>query len=215
MANHAHQVGLFDPVRARAVVLIGAGSIGSFIALFLAKAGVTDITVYDADTVASHNVPMSLYRENDVGRYKVEALHEIVHALTGVELTIHAINYKDQTLKRCSVIASVDDMDHGRVPIWKHVRGSPSIDIFLDTRVLEGYGELYSIVPFSSDDVTNYDKTFFTNSEVSPRLCGTHGVAFVSTALASSAVASLCHFWQTSEYKWQRAFRYDRLEQVH
>ena len=215
MPNHAHQIKLFDPATARQVALIGAGSIGSFIALFLAKAGVTDITVYDADTVASHNVPMSLYRETDVGRYKVEALQEIVLALTGVEIKIRAEKYTDQKLKRCSVIASVDDMDNGRVPLWKEVVGSPSIDLFVDTRVHQGYGEIYSIVPFSSDDAANYEKTLFSNQEAAMRICGTHGVAFVSTALASSAVASLCHFWQTGEHHWQRAFRYDSLEQVH
>lgn len=215
MPNHAHQIKLFDPAKARPVVLVGAGSIGSFIALFLAKAGVTDITVYDADTVASHNVPMSLYREMDIGRYKVEALKEIVYALSGVEIKVQPEKYHDQSLKRCSVIASVDDMDNGRVPIWKNVRGKPNIDIMIDTRVLEGYGEVYSILPYSSDDAQNYDKTLFQNDEVPPRVCGTHGVAFISTALASSAVASLCHFWQTGEYNWQRAFRYDTLEQVH
>jgi molybdopterin-synthase adenylyltransferase len=215
MPNYVHQLKLFDPARARPVVLIGAGSIGSFIAFFLAKNGVTDITVYDADTVASHNVPMSLYREDDVGRYKVEALQEIVRFTTGVELKIHSKKYHDQPLKRCSVIASVDDMDNGRVPIWEHVRGVPTIDLFVDTRVHQGYGEVYSIVPFSSDDAANYDKTLFSNQEAAMRICGTHGVAFVSTGLASSAVASLCHFWQTGEHEWQRAFRYDTLEQVH
>jgi hypothetical protein len=157
---------------------------------------------------------MSLYREDDVGRYKVEALREIVLFLTGVELKVHSEHYRTQVLKRCSVIASVDDMDNGRIPLWKSIRLSPSIDLLVDTRVHEGYGEIYSIVPFSNDDGADYDKTLFSNKEAAMRVCGTHGVAFVSTSLASSAVASLCHFWQTGEYNWQRAFRYDTLEQV-
>lgn len=215
MPNFAHQEKLFDPKRARPVVLIGSGSIGSFIALFLAKAGVSNITVYDHDTVASHNVPMSLYRESDVGRYKVEALREIVDALTGVEITAIPEPYKDQPLKRCSVIMSVDDMDNGRMPIWDTVRGSMSIDVMLDTRVHEGYGEVYTIKPCSGVDGANYTETLFPNSEAVIRTCGTHGFAPISTGLASSAVSSLCHFWQTGEYTWQRAFRYDTLEQVY
>jgi ThiF family len=215
MPNFAHQEKLFNPKRARPVVLIGAGSIGSFIALFLAKAGVSDITVFDHDTVASHNVPMSLYRESDVGHYKVEALREIVATLTDVELKVFPEAFSNQSLKRCSVIMSVDDMDNGRIPIWDRIRESMTIDVMLDTRVHEGYGEVYTIRPQTSSDRDNYEKTLFPNSEAAMRICGTHGFAPISTGLASSTVSSLCHFWQTGEHTWQRAFRYDTLEQVH
>jgi hypothetical protein len=215
MPNFAHQTKLFNPLIARPVILIGAGSIGSFIALFLAKAGVTDITVYDHDTVASHNVPMSLYRESDLGRFKVDALQEIVAHLTDVEIKTIPSPYTNQSLKRCSVIASVDDMDNGRMPIWDAVRGKVDINLFLDTRVHEGYGELYSIRPFSQLDCENYEKTLFPNSEAVMRTCGSHGFAPISAGLASNTVASLCHFWQNGEYEWQRAFRYDTLEQVY
>lgn len=215
MPNFAHQMKLFDPARARPVTLIGAGSVGSFVALFLAKAGVSDITVFDHDTVASHNVPMSLYRESDLGRRKVEALRDIVKALTDVELVINPVMYTAQPLKRCSVIMSVDEMDKGRIPIWETVRGSTSIDVMLDTRVHQAYGELYTIKPCSLDDGENYTKTLFLNSDVPTRMCGTHGFAPVSTGLASSTVSSLCHFWMTGERVWQRAFRYDTLEQVY
>lgn len=214
MPNYSHQTGLFDPVRARPVILMGAGAIGSYIALGLAKSGVPNITVYDYDTVASHNVPMSLYRERDVGKSKVLVLRDIVYDMTGVQLTVINKPYTTEPLRRCSVIMSVDDMDYGRIPIWATVKTELSIDIMIDTRVGAGYGEVYSIVPHVAADIENYDKTLFTNAERTLRTCGNHGVAFISMALASSAVTSLCHFWQTGHHHWQRAFRYDRLEQV-
>ena len=151
MPNHSHQRDLFDPTKARPVVLIGAGAIGSYIALILAKAGVTDITVYDYDVVASHNVPMSLYRESDIGRYKVEALQDIVWLLTGVTIQTYSITYTSERMRRSSVIMSVDDMDAGRKPVWAQVQRDLSIDIMIDTRLAAGYGEIYSIVPHSAD----------------------------------------------------------------
>ena len=188
MPNYSHQTGLYDPVRARPVVLIGAGAIGSYVALGLAKSGVSKITVYDFDTVASHNVPMSLYRERDIGKSKVSVLREIVYDMTGVELTIVDKPYTTETLRRCSVMMSVDDMDNGRIPIWAKVKPELSIDIMIDTRVGAGYGEVYSIVPHVTADVENYDKTLFTNADKSIRTCGNHGVAFISTALLASAI---------------------------
>lgn len=214
MPNYSHQEKLFDPAKARPVTLMGGGAIGSFAAFFLVKAGVTDITVYDGDSVASHNVPMSLYRESDIGKRKVVALRDIIYDLTGTEIKIVEKFYTNERLRRCSVIQAVDDMDNGRHLIFDAVKNELSIDMMIDTRVASGYGEVYSIVPHCQDDRDNYTKTLFTNAERSLRTCGSHGVAFISTALASSAVTSLCHFWQTGHYRWLKSFRYDRLEQV-
>lgn len=149
-----------------------------------------------------------------MGKYKVDALRDIVFDLTSVELTVHPRAYTNERLRRTSVIMSVDDMDSGRKPVWTNVQRELSIDIMIDTRLAAGYGEIYSIVPHNNNDRDNYDKTLFTNAEATLQTCGEHGVAFVSAALASSAVTSLCRFWQTGHYHWQRAFRYDRLEQV-
>ena len=69
------------------ITVIGAGAIGSFVVLGLAKSGALDITVWDHDSVAVHNLSNQWFRPSDVGRLKVDALGELVAEMTGTEVS--------------------------------------------------------------------------------------------------------------------------------
>lgn len=56
--------------------VIGCGAIGSHIAEQLVRYGLTKITLYDFDTVESHNVANQLFTQEDIGKTKVEALKD-------------------------------------------------------------------------------------------------------------------------------------------
>src|SRR5437867_1166193 len=84
--NFDQQREVFDPNFAKPVTVIGVGSVGSQAVATLAKEGCDDITVWDGDYVASHNIPMSEYRPTDLMRLKVEALQEIVLTATGIKI---------------------------------------------------------------------------------------------------------------------------------
>lgn len=58
--------------------IIGCGAIGSCTAELLARAGITDITLWDFDTVESHNMSNQLFYEKHVGTLKTEALSELL-----------------------------------------------------------------------------------------------------------------------------------------
>lgn len=191
--NWSHQKTLFNPAKSRPVTLIGAGSVGSFIALLLARQGIDDLLVLDADDVASHNVPMSAYRPGDVGRPKVEALHDIVLEATGLKIGVVGNVYTDQPLRH-TVIASVDTMD-ARAAIWKTVRMNPSIDILIDTRVYERFAEVYFVRPCLPEDMAAYEARLYPQDTTVKRTCGNHGIAFMANLVASLAVAGLTDAW--------------------
>lgn len=65
------------------ILLVGAGSIGSKVAVELACLGVRNVTVYDDDKVEGHNLSNQAYRFKDVGKYKVDALWDIITEKTG------------------------------------------------------------------------------------------------------------------------------------
>lgn len=191
--NWSHQKALFNPLHAKPVTLIGAGSVGSFIALLLARQGIEDLLVLDADDVASHNVPMSAYRPKDVGRSKVHALQEIVLEATGLKITAIDNMYTDHPL-RGTVIASVDTMD-ARTAIWKSVRMNPNIDILIDTRVYERFVEVYFVRPCLPEDIQAYESRLYPQGTTVKRTCGNHGIAFMANLVASLAVAGLTDAW--------------------
>lgn len=71
------------------VVIIGAGGLGAPAALYLAAAGIGAITLVDPDTVSLDNLQRQvLFRTDDVGRGKVEAARDALHALDPA-VTLH------------------------------------------------------------------------------------------------------------------------------
>ncbi|MDE3067304.1 MAG: molybdopterin-synthase adenylyltransferase MoeB [Verrucomicrobiota bacterium] len=78
-------------IRAASVLCIGAGGLGSPIALYLAAAGVGKIGIVDFDTVDSSNLQRQiLHTDADVGRLKSESAKETIQGLNPhCEVVLH------------------------------------------------------------------------------------------------------------------------------
>ena len=68
------------------VTLCGAGALGSLLADNLARQGFRQLTVIDDDRVELHNVGTQLYRQEDVGAFKVDVLRGHCFRAAGVEI---------------------------------------------------------------------------------------------------------------------------------
>ncbi len=78
-------------IKAASVLCIGAGGLGSPIAMYLAAAGIGKIGIVDFDTVDYSNLQRQiLHTDADVGRSKAESAKETINALNpNVEVIIH------------------------------------------------------------------------------------------------------------------------------
>lgn len=193
--NHSQQESLFDPSDARPVTLIGAGSVGSHVAVMLTKMGVRDLMVYDHDGVESHNIPMSVYRPSDLGRKKVLALWDRVREVSGVEIKARAEPWVGQAL-RTDVICCVDTME-ARQALWKASRLNPHVGVFVDTRVAQEFVSVFAVSPSDPEDQKFYEYflRYATTETVKPT-CGNHGIITVSTIAAAVAVSQLTAHWK-------------------
>ena len=71
-------------IRAAKVLVVGAGGLGSPLALYLAAAGIGRLGLVDDDAVSLSNLQRQiLFRTSDVGRAKVEALAKRMVRTTG------------------------------------------------------------------------------------------------------------------------------------
>jgi molybdopterin/thiamine biosynthesis adenylyltransferase len=77
---HARHAALFESkhIDEKSVLIIGAGSVGSQLAVGLGRAGIRHFRIVDFDTVSLTNLCRTVYRERDVGKPKVDALRDIL-----------------------------------------------------------------------------------------------------------------------------------------
>ena len=128
------------------MVVIGCGGIGSLTTLALAKMGCHNLTVYDDDTIEPHNLPNQVYRMEDTGKKKVDAIGDILHSYTGARITVRPERIAGQKL-RGVVISGVDTMAD-RVRIWlDSVKLNPAVPLYIDARMGGEVTRIYSVRP--------------------------------------------------------------------
>src|SRR3954462_13374662 len=84
-------------IRAAKVLVVGAGGLGSPVALYLAAAGIGQLGLVDDDTVSLSNLQRQiLFRTADTGRSKVEAGRDALTALNpNVVVDVHPVRLTD------------------------------------------------------------------------------------------------------------------------
>lgn len=198
--NLSAQHKIFDAATARPVTIVGAGAVGGYVAHTLAKMGVREIMVYDADYVESHNIPMSVYRPDDLDRSKVGALRDIVEDASGVVIDARPKHYEGEPL-RDAVVCSVDNME-ARQLVWKNVKMRPEVEILIDTRTAEELISVFSINPCDPEDIEYYEHYLsYSSKEAAHPMCGKHGIAYVAMRTASVVGANLTRWWQHATKK--------------
>jgi molybdopterin/thiamine biosynthesis adenylyltransferase len=97
---------------AKKIVIVGAGAIGSFVTLALAKMGYSNLHVIDFDTIDEANIGNQFYPINMVGKPKTMALAEMIHMFSGIKITAleGKLDEKSARINADIVISAVDSM---------------------------------------------------------------------------------------------------------
>lgn len=141
------------------VTIIGAGGIGSFVGQFLAKMGVTDITVYDFDEVEEHNLPNQMYPQEALGLPKAKALAvELERLDPTVQVTVHEERVTSETALKGVVISAVDSMP-ARKEIWKAVKMNMGVPLFIDARMGAEIGQVRALRPIQPKQISRFEQS--------------------------------------------------------
>lgn len=123
--------------------IIGCGSVGSTIAENLARCGLKKMTLWDFDKVESHNIVNQMFRQQDVGKTKVEALKDILLEINpDMELKLKPQGWNGEMLSGY-VFLAVDSIEIRRKIVEQHLN-SPTIKAMFDTRTLLTGAQLYA-----------------------------------------------------------------------
>lgn len=116
--------------------IIGCGAIGSHVAEQLVRYGLTNITLYDFDTVEPHNIANQLFTQEDIGKPKVVAVADYLAKINpDVASSIRLVD-KGYTGQRLSgyVFLCVDNIDLRR-EIAEACKGNTFVKGMFDFRM--------------------------------------------------------------------------------
>jgi molybdopterin/thiamine biosynthesis adenylyltransferase len=146
--------------------------------------GIKDITIYDDDDVENHNLPNQLYRIQDIGKSKVEAIASICKDFAGVDITTRKEKVSNQQLSGI-VISGVDSMKT-RKDIWeKAIRLNPFIPIYIDGRMGGQVCRIYAIRPCDPDDIVTYEDSLYQGDKVKELPCTARAIIYTSFMIGS------------------------------
>lgn len=185
MIDYWRQADLISPEELAApVTVVGAGGIGSPVALALAKMGCRNLTLYDPDVVEAHNLPNQFYRLRDVGRPKVEALAEVIEEFAVAEVRAIQEAVAGQALNGV-VISGVDSMA-SRERIWREsIRYRPAVHLYIDARMGAQVCRVLTVRPVDPDDIDWYETTLFPDEGSSEEPCTARAIIYTTLGLAS------------------------------
>ena len=181
--------------------IVGCGSVGATIAENLVRLGLANITLWDMDVVSPHNLSNQIFRQQDIGAKKVEALRDILFEINP--------DIKD-TLKLCHdgwdgqqlsgyVFLCVDSIELRKAIVEKHFN-NPYVKAVFDFRTLlesaQHYAANWSDYKMKKDLLNSMNFTHEEAAEETPvSACGvTLGVAPTVRVICALGVSNFVNF---------------------
>lgn len=178
--------------------IIGAGATGSHLWMTLIELGFTNITVYDFDTIASHNLANQLFNANQVGQYKVHALAELYKLKTGKDApeTLQFINAKVTGEEpMAGIIFLLTDTMESRRQIMQGIVNNKLCPLVIETRLASSYGNVFTVNPFDNTAVKQWFSTLVKDEDAEASPCGASiTVGPTVKIIANMAVWQLINF---------------------
>lgn len=199
--KYLRQLDLINPKDLIPTVVVGAGTIGSWTTLGLAKMGVKHIEVFDNDRVEWHNLPNQIYEVPDIGHEKVSALKNYIESLYDLDIIGRCINLTNESIIDISepfiVISAVDSMESRKV-IFDKFKDNYRCKFLIDGRVGRDFCMVYTVNMRLFTHPSRYeytlhddDMSFIQNEEIRTRFAEvpcTEGAVIDLSFLVSSAV---------------------------
>ena len=169
------------------VVVGGAGGIGSWLSFFLARANF-NVTLSDFDTVEEHNIGGQLFKKNQIGMYKAEAVGRNVSEFSTNTINAQIVKITEETATHEFMFSAFDNMDARRAmfKVWKRSWNSMNRPIFIDGRLNAEQFQIFCVTPENADV---YERIhLFNDSEVEDAPCSAQQTTHTAAMIAGHMV---------------------------
>jgi|APSaa5957512535_1039671.scaffolds.fasta_scaffold00355_22 hypothetical protein len=170
------------------ILVIGAGSIGSWLVRALVRTGFENVTVMDFDVVDNVNVYPQGYGLGDVGLDKVEALYEGIGATLGVEIkpVVDKFESKEQVPEGTSYIIPAVDSLAVRQQVFEQACLLPATELVLDARMGARHGSIHAAWMEDTEGVFERYPLSFDATGVSPLPCTERNTPFCGMMIGAA-----------------------------
>ena len=193
------------PKEETAIIVGGAGGIGSWLSLLLSRAGFYPI-VYDYDRLEEHNLAGQLYTKLDAENnvLKVDALKGLCKNFADTDITVMNERYAKDSMSHHYVMSAFDNMQARKdmfeawceyVEDWeslqkheKDLNGEDKfneVPIFIDGRLTAEQMQIFCVTP---KNISKYKEHLFDDSEVEDAPCTMKQTSHSAAMIASHMV---------------------------
>lgn len=184
------------------VTVIGAGSLGSFTILTLAKMGWRNIKVVDHDDVDIVNMSCQFHGFNDIGKKKVISLAERIESMTGGTTKIIASPERWEGQTYNGVVVSAVDSMLVRKEIYEAHKMSFGTKYIIDPRMGAEVAAIYVINPHDLNDRRSYENSLSDDSKTVQEPCTAKSTTYTAI-LVGALVGQLVKDCLTkTNYQW-------------
>ena len=193
--------------------ILGCGAIGSSAATQLIRAGATKFVLYDMDVVATENIGVSQYIDENIGMKKVEALNEQLLSINCTDVEIMMIpeyfsmfRYQDNN---DIVILGFDSMKSRKEAVEEICSNKLTKPyLLIDGRM---GGEHYQQYLFTNVTLSNYMKTWYSDKDGDPEPCNVKASTYCSNMAGSFIVNAIRKIVTDSPYETLLTFDFPTM----
>ena len=184
----------YEAVQKSKIILAGLGGIGSWAAVQLARMSPAAIALYDDDIVEAGNMSGQLYSINDVGRNKVDAMHDMISQYTTAK-TVFALpeRFTENTEAGDIMICGFDNMAARKLFFtkWKeHVDSLPEERkkdcLYIDGRLSMDTLQVFCIKGDDAYSINKYSTDYlFDDSQADATVCSMKQTTYLACMIGS------------------------------
>jgi len=177
------------------IIVIGAGGIGSWATLALAKMGCTNLSVIDFDKVEDINTPSQFYKESQIGELKVQALQDNIQDFANLSIIAHQGKWEQALVNiwppdpSALIIISALDSLSGRKKLFKFFEKKGFPKLYIDARMGGELIRIFNVSPFAVGSIEKYKTKLFSKTSVHKERCTEKAIVY-NTFMCGSIVAS-------------------------
>lgn len=182
------------------VNIIGAGGIGSWAAILVARLGLK-VHIYDSDRIELVNMAGQLFRKGQIGQRKSTATCNNVHSFT--DISAYAYDFYTESSLPCPItVVGTDSMSSRKLAYrtWKRSwesRMNP-YSIFIDARLAAEEFEVIAIR--TKEDMKVYEsRLLFSDEEATAEVCSYKQTSFAAAMIGGTIANILANFFSNME----------------